>query len=273
MFRRAKWSKKHLAYLLLDLRDWLTGKKGELTPPRRMWDMVGGDNFNKIGQQFLSYFMEFGELRPEDDVLDVGCGIGRMAVPLTKYLNPGAVYEGLDVDPKSIDWCRRKISSLYPSFHFQVIDVFSKMYNPNGKLESSNYRFPFSDESFDFVFLVSVFTHMLPLGIRNYLSEIHRVMRKGGRCLVTCFLLNRESDNLLGQGLGTFKFQPRTNAPCRIVNPDVPDAAVAIDEDWLRLLCNEAGLVVVDPIHYGFWVGRVPDIDSHQDIVVTRRES
>ncbi len=91
MFRRAKLSKKLFAYLLLNLIDSFAGKKGELTSPRKMWDTVGGDNFSKIGHQFLPYFIDFGLVKSEDDVLDIGCGIGRMPAPLTKYLVTNSV--------------------------------------------------------------------------------------------------------------------------------------------------------------------------------------
>jgi hypothetical protein len=36
-----------------------------------MWDVVGGDNFSEIGHQFLRYFIDFGLVKPEDDVLDM----------------------------------------------------------------------------------------------------------------------------------------------------------------------------------------------------------
>jgi hypothetical protein len=65
---------------------------------------------------------------------------------------------------------------------------------------------------------------------------------------MTRFQLNSPSENLLKQGLGTFKFQSRTSAPCRIVNRDVPDAGVAIGEERLRPSCNEVGLTVVEPV-------------------------
>ena len=49
--------------------------------------LIGGGNLKEIGKRFLQHFIELGKLKPNDIVLDVGCGIGRMAFPLTKYLN------------------------------------------------------------------------------------------------------------------------------------------------------------------------------------------
>ena len=59
-------------------------------------------------------------------------------------------------------------------FRFHRADVASEAYNPEGAAPSSTYRFPFRDWSFDFIFLSSVFTHMLPDAVEHYLHEIAR---------------------------------------------------------------------------------------------------
>ena len=53
-------------------------------------------------------------------------------------------------------------------FRFQQIDVSTELYNKEGRYQASEYRFPFPDDSFDFVMLGSVFTHMLPEDVANY---------------------------------------------------------------------------------------------------------
>ena len=53
--------------------------------------------------------------------------------------------------------------------------------------------FPCADNSFDLVFLTSVFTHMFAGDVENYLSEISRVLKPGGKCLITWFLLDEVS--------------------------------------------------------------------------------
>lgn len=44
--------------------------------------------------------------------MDIGSGIGRTAVPLTKFLNPDARYEGFDVVKKGVKWCNAKIKTV-----------------------------------------------------------------------------------------------------------------------------------------------------------------
>ena len=107
-----------LYLLLADATDVLLGKRDELTPPRRMI-FVGDGDFKAEGKKALKLLIELGGLQPSEKVLDVGCGIGRTAVQLTKYLNGKGNYEGFDIVPEGIEWCSEKISPKYPNFHFQ----------------------------------------------------------------------------------------------------------------------------------------------------------
>jgi SAM-dependent methyltransferase len=66
--------------------------------------------------------------------------------------------------------------------------VFNRYYNPKGRFRAREYVFPFEPDSFDFVFLISVFTHMLSGDMEHYLAEIARVMAPGAVC-ISSFLL------------------------------------------------------------------------------------
>src|SRR3954466_597973 len=89
----------------LDLRDRLSGRADRLVPPRRL-DFVGHSDFVETGDEFLGHFIALGGLQPSDAVLDVGCGIGRMARPLAGYLSSEGSYDGFDVNRDGIGWCR-----------------------------------------------------------------------------------------------------------------------------------------------------------------------
>ena len=157
-------------------------------PPWWLRD-VGGSDFKRTGAEFLRYFIEIAHLRPEARVLEIGCGSGRMALPLSRYLQDGT-YTGIDITPQSIAWCQRHISRRYPLFTFVHADLYNKRYNPDGKLHANSYTFPFADRTFDFVFLTSVFTHLLPADATHYLQEIARLLAPQGNALLTFFLLN-----------------------------------------------------------------------------------
>ena len=130
-------------------------------------------------------------------------GIGRVAIPLTQYLDKDVCYEGFDIVSSGIEWCQEKITWRYPNFHFELVDLHNSYYNPSGTASASDFRFPYEDGSFDFAFSTSVFTHMLPADVEHYLAEASRVLRLGGRLLATFLLLNEESGRDSGRASTT----------------------------------------------------------------------
>jgi SAM-dependent methyltransferase len=269
LFKPISSALRNIVYFVMDSVDLLLGRRDMLTPPRRMAYLPGGGNSYKLGEEFLRYFIELGSLKPNETVLDIGSSIGRMAVPLTKYLDEGGSYEGFDIVKEGVDWCKRKISHRYPNFHFQLADVFNKNYNPEGKYKAVEYTFPYKSNSFDFVFLISVFTHMLPHDIENRISEIARVLRKDGRCLITFFLLNEESSKLIETKKSTLDLKFVFDE-YRTIDKDTPEAAIAYEEQFIRGLCGKYGLNIKEPTYYGSWSGR-KEILSYQDIIIATR--
>ncbi len=258
---------RNLVYGSLDALDSARGRDNELVPPRRL-GYVGAGNFRAVGQEFLGHFKELGGLRPEHDVLDVGCGIGRMAVPLTGYLAPTSSYEGFDIVPAGVRWCEENITQRFPNFRFQVADIYNQRYNPGGSATSANYDFPFPDDSFDFAYATSVFTHMLPADVENYVKELGRVLRPGGRALNTFFLLNSSNGRGPGSDRATIPFSVKEDGYWA-VSSRTPEVAVAYEEDDVRKLYERHGFSVEGQIHPGTWVGA--DGPSFQDIVVATR--
>ena len=251
-----------------DAVDLITRRRsGELRPPRRL---LGGDYdyFERVGEEFLGYFVELGGLTPGDRVLDIGCGPGRMAVPLTRYLDAAGSYEGLDVVPREVEWCRLAISPRHPSFRFHVADVRNPRYNPYGAKPASEYRFPYDDASFDFAFATSVLTHLREPDAAQYIGEIGRVLRPGGRCLVTFFLWNDEAHGHVGAGESYYSFA-HADGHARYESPDSPEAAIAYEESWVDERFSAAGLDI-EQRRYGEWCGREAAL-TWQDVIIGGR--
>jgi ubiquinone/menaquinone biosynthesis C-methylase UbiE len=243
------------------------GSPGELLPPEELQKWVGrSGTYKATGVEFLGYLVELCGLQPGDAVLDVGCGSGRIAVPLTGYLNRKGRYAGFDVSRTAIAWCTENISGSHPNFDFRVVDIQNGAYNPKGKYKSSDFRFPYPDGSFDVVLLASVFTHMLPPDLKNYLHEIVRVLKPGGRSLITFFLLNEESSALIKEGKGVFNFEHEMQG-YRIVNIEKPEVAIAYPEAFVRDQYGKCGLELREPLRYGKWSGRTAGM-SGQDVVI-----
>lgn len=251
-----------------------------MLPPRR----AGLPSpFKEVGERIVEQaLIGIGELQPGNRVLDAGCGAGRVAVPLTRYLTGGS-YDGFDVMPRSIHWARRKITSKHPNFRFQVADVHNLMYNPRGTRSADSYRFPYPDACFDVAVATSLYTHLRPYEIDNYLRETARVMKPGGRVLNTFFLLNAEAEKLLSSrpsrrllaGGGNLELQYEQTDPggwrFRANDPDFPEHLIAVYEDEVLAMYEGAGLAVED-VYHGPWCGRSAKLSAFgQDLVHARK--
>jgi ubiquinone/menaquinone biosynthesis C-methylase UbiE len=228
---------------------------------------VGG-NFLEVSTAFLGHMIQLAGLRRDSHVLDVGCGIGRIAYMLAHYLDPAARYEGFDLVEGMIAWPRRWITRRFPNFQFRKFDVYNGRYHPGGALEASEFRFPYEAECFDLVLLISVFTHMRAHGICNYLDEVRRVLRPGGRCLATCFLLNEESRLLIGAGKSSLNLV-HPLAGGFTIDRKVPERAIGFEEAQVLGWIADRGFTLRTR-NYGSWCGRRRFL-SYQDLLVYQK--
>lgn len=250
--------------------DWLVAsiRQNRFLPvPPPELRFIGDGEFLEVGAEFLRWFVRLGGLAPQERVLDIGCGVGRMAIPLTQYLDTGA-YDGMDPSAEGIGWCQRYISTAYPSFRFRHVDLMHPIYNPEGILRTVDTGLPFPDGAFDFVFMTSVLTHLEADEIAAYAREIRRVMAPGARLLLTAFMLNRPAREGLRAGRGALPFDGDAEAPVVHANRKHPTAAIAYDEDFLLSLFLKAGLRRRRPVVYGRWSGRSNPGPAFQDISV-----
>ena len=222
--------------------------------------------FKQNGDEFLRHYITLCGLQPDERMLDVGSGIGRKTLPLVGYLSERGTYDGLEVVRSAVEWCTKKYTRKYPNFRFHFIDIHNDLYNPAGTCKASAYTFPFADRHFDFVVLNSVFTHMVADEMENYLREAARVLRPGGRCLVSFFLLNEESVELIERGLSTIDLRHEIG-DARTVSDKQPELAIGFRENYIARLYERVGLEMTRPVSYGSWCGR-RDFLSYQDQVL-----
>ena len=106
-------------------------------------------------------------LRSHGRILDFGAGPGRV-LDCIHDRHPAAQLSGSDIDPEAIAWASEQLADI-ADFHV------------NGAAPP----LPFADESFDFVYAISVFTH-LPREMQwGWLSDLRRVLKPGGLLLTT----------------------------------------------------------------------------------------
>lgn len=124
----------------------------------------------------------------ESSLLDIGCGYARLPIGILKEIGEIKLYQGVDVDKQSIQWCRKHLEKTHSNFKFFHLDVKNLRYNPKGNNLTSDFKFPFDNQSFNIIYLYSVFTHMVADDIKIYLSEFRRILSPKGKIFLTAFL-------------------------------------------------------------------------------------
>lgn len=241
----------------------IRGRRHPLLPPAHLRIYYYGtwnpEVFARAGRN-ARLELESRGLRPEHRVLDIGSGVGNLAVSLIGYLHGG--YDGVEIHPEAVAWCQKTITPRHPSYRFHRADLASSAYNPSGTASASTYRFPFPDRSFDFILLGSVFTHMLPDDIEHYLGEISRVLARGGACVASFFLLNDETRRGIEAGHSFMSFEfTHASGLCRLHRVSTPEAAVAVDEAFVERAIREAGLHIQHLRRGKWWSGEKHDQD------------
>jgi SAM-dependent methyltransferase len=234
-------------------------------PPER-GVVMGQPTFRDIGTEFLAYFIEFGGLEAHHDVLDIGCGGGRMAAPLLYHLEHGS-YIGFDVHQESIAWCLEAIAPRHPRFDFQFVDLHNGIYNRSDR-DAADFVFPYEEDTFDFAIATSVFTHMFHDEVANYLRQTFRVLRPGGAFFCTAFLLTPSSTVEMVRNPGAVKFLSDHEGSL-INDPERPAAAVAHFAEPFMTLATLAGFIP-ERLIAGMWPGSGAGV-TKQDIVLLRK--
>jgi len=225
----------------------------------------GGKQYAETGQFFYTILKDHAGLTNQSQTLEIGCGSGRAALALAGFLDDGR-YTGMDIEPVSLKACRKNTTLKRKKFRFDLIDIFSEEYNPEGKIQADQYRFPYADRSFDVIFMTSVFTHMLPDAVGQYITEIGRLLKPGARCLFTTFVMDTGTE---GYGI-SFPYQFQDYC---LFQKDFPEKAVGyylhyFDEHFKRAGCRRAGGPFLGPWRDVPVNITYPKTDFAQDILV-----
>lgn len=272
MPRELRWALRRIYFAPLDLIERFRGDYNAMVPPygQRFTGYTGHD-FVDSGQGLVNVLAATAGLGPHSNVLDIGSGIGRCAIPLTSLITPPGSYDGLDIVARGVRWCATRITPEHPHFRFTHANIFNAEYNPGGTVKAAEYQLPYPDASFDIVFLYSVFTHMLTDDVEHYVAEIGRVLRPGGRLAATFLILDDESRALMQAGNGIYNFTYH-EGPQWLLEEGMasPELAIGYEEGYVRDVYARHGLDVAG-FYAGSWSGRpsMPGVeDLGQDLVV-----
>ena len=136
-----------------------------------------------LGKSEVEELFAKGIISEGDRILDIGCGIGRLAVHLA---DKNVTYIGIDPLSNCIEFAKEAFAD-YPNISFHHIDLNNKFYALSGE-DPAAFRFPFRDASFDAVLAVSLFTHFeSATECKRYMRETLRVLKDGGSSYSTWF--------------------------------------------------------------------------------------
>ena len=169
--------------------------------------LVIGGNFEAGGLLEYCLLRQYG-LQPEQTLIDIGCGSGRLAVQLKEYLTGS--YIGIDLIPELFNYAE-KIS--------QRSDW--KFYQAPG------LTIPEPDSSADFICFFSVLTHLLHEESYKYLEESKRVLKPNGK-IIFSFL-----EFYIPSHWGIFQDNLMDTNPNRVLNQFVSRDAI---ETWAKHL-------------------------------------
>jgi SAM-dependent methyltransferase len=223
------------------------------------------------GEEWSVLLRAHAGLERQSAVLEIGCGLGRIAFPLRYVLDRQGRYDGFEIVRRKVDFLRDTFQRAHPNFRFTWADVRNTHYNPGGAYTAAEYRFPYRDASFDVVFAASVFTHMAPANTANYFSETGRVVRPGGRALFSFFLLDRyrpEARRADGFESPDFNFDHAhpDDEGCATAFPEDAERMTAYRLAWIERAAETAGLRLAGPVLPGYWSGE-PRWIGAQDLV------
>jgi SAM-dependent methyltransferase len=214
-------------------------------PPNHLRVRVGVANkllFNQayhlqVGAGFWLSWLSSGYVKADSDILEIGCGCGRVAHQLRGDWFVGS-YVGIDIDREALDWCALHFPS--PKFAFLPSPHVSATYASRPSPEGAPITFP-ADWEQDFIFSTSLYTHLLEDELDNYTREAFRVLRPNGTMYMTFFCL----DSVELGNRWTFSHKI---GEAFVENIKYPEAAVAYRRAYMERLCYSVGFNYVSII-------------------------
>lgn len=249
----------------------------ELIPPPHLMRTEGIDvleEWFRWGEEWSMLLRVYGGITNTSAVMEIGCGLGRTAFPLRCILSSEGTYDGFEIGQEKVAFLERTFSRAYPNFRFTWANVHNTYYNPQGATKPSDYRFPYPDASFDITYAASVFTHMLPEAAAHYFRESARVLKPGGRCVFSFFLLDnyrRGQTRPSGFARPDFNFDYSYGSygdDFAVVVPQNPEQMTAYRMSLIECFAKEANLSLLHAPVPGLWSGTTTTWVGAQDLLV-----
>ncbi|CAN5872276.1 hypothetical protein BH23ACT12_BH23ACT12_00110 [soil metagenome] len=159
-------------------------------------------------------------LKPNQTLLDLGCGIGRLACEVIPWMQDGGGYIGTDVSESMLTRAEQRVAAVVPSPACSVRWI-----------KQVGRSFPLEPNSVDMFCAFSVFTHIEQEDAYGFLCEARRVVCPDGRFVFSCLPMELSDSRFLFHGSAQMDVTARWNT-IRNVTTSV---------DMMNLISNMAG--------------------------------
>ncbi len=196
------------------------------------------------------------DLQPDDRVLELGCGVGRIGTELAKRVGH---WHGVDISEKMIEVAGDRLQG----FDNAAVDVLERT-----RLD------PAADESLDKAYSVAVFIHMDKEDLFLYLEDLYRTLKPGGRIYFDTWNISHPVGfKRFAYEVGRFRDQPL------VARKDVARNQFSCPQE-IEIFLKQAGFDVAMMLADSPWIqavavkpgGKEP-MDSIKEKLVTKRDT
>jgi len=148
--------------------DWFQAEKKYFSEADKNWVIHGSgrdpEEWEKSGMQNAEYSLDLMAIKPDETVLEYGCGNGR----ILKHIKPNKCY-GVDIVPDFVQECKEQGLNSY------LLEDFK--------------------ETVDKVYSLTVFIHLKKHQAEDALKYIHNHLKEGGRAFLQVLIYQKDKDS------------------------------------------------------------------------------
>ncbi len=142
------------------------------------------EDFQKATRALSKKLLDLANIVNGQSILEVGCGFGGTISIINETFNDLKII-GVNIDQRQIDRAKEK--------------VFQKNGNEISFIQGDACKLPFEESSFDIILAVECIFHFPDR--REFFSEVRRVLKEGGRLVLSDFVLSFDFPNLFNSSL------------------------------------------------------------------------
>jgi SAM-dependent methyltransferase len=235
----------------------------------------GGGDPALVAETWSSIILSNIHIPEKSIILDYGCGVGRLALGLLKE-RPDLRYVGVDIVPKFIEFGQNNITPLNSNFTFHLVNDNNPLYKKyqKGNFNQAKLQDGIFQNKFDFVFALSLFTH-LPLSDANkIMSKVASVMHDESVFMMSAFVIDNKAKKSI-KNENSFPFSRASTKLKKGYYEDTyngENSAIGFLDSDLEKLSSNNGFSLIKQIN-GFWRGApARKRKSLQDILFFEKE-